>query len=293
MTNYDLPKLRKHTFELVHRYPTSTAICFYNVIAFYRSPAYRMEVIDALEKQLARGKRGHEAYWVLAQVCEGGAKPHTFRNEVERQSFLRYYRLPANTALSDKWDVPLASKAEKYYRLAIQLAGNNQDAGPLYSFPFALMLSAEGKQQQAIQVCEKALSITGPTMKPRLLITYGKCLRAAKQHAKAISALSKVRTIDHKGQNKGASEDTVEAELLMGMVALDMGDRAEAGRHLMASTNVDGPQYGRFLQFELALPQRLLKLGEKAVVRQFCDVVLRKFQTDEKEIMQLRSQALP
>jgi tetratricopeptide (TPR) repeat protein len=267
-------------------------IYVYNGSAFYLDRAYCLEVISKLEEQVKAGHKESELLWILAMTCERAAVPPKWCDEEDRARFLRYYGLPDSTTFPSEIDMSMAERAIGYYRSAITAAGEDRFYVAFYSRQLADLLLDLDRQTEAVGVCEKALPNADETSKPGLLVTYGKALRTAGRLDKAKEVLKQVRSCDKEGNEGGPGCDTTEAETLVGLIALDESNTAEAARWLLSSCKVQECCHSTTKGFSLNLARKLLDAGEYDAVIKFCRIVLDKFTPDQEETKALLKQAL-
>lgn len=113
--------LRDRTFRMIERDPSNAEIAFANTTEFFARPEYHAEVLRRLEERI-KTKPSHDAYWVLASICEDRALAPHFRTEDDKRRFLKYYGLDSDAGLPTKTDETLVAKTIQYYKQAIKLA---------------------------------------------------------------------------------------------------------------------------------------------------------------------------
>lgn len=287
---FDLERLKQHTFAMIAQHPESMHVYFANITPFYVEPPYRNEVIAQLEQQLEHGHANADVYSNLAQTCEQGALPHTFTTPETRQFFLHYFNLPEDTALPTEVDQILADKALKYYRLAIETAV--AEMKPLYAKQLVRLLSNLDNAETA---CEQARQLfkSMPEIKQDadFLYTYGRSLNMIGRPEKAKQLLEQVRQYDREGFEDGPAHITMQAEQLLGVIALDAGDVSAAEHHLLTSLDVQLCCHTSSRSISRTLAPKLLEQGKHETVIKYCETALEKFAPDNTEILALLKRA--
>lgn len=287
----DKAKLKQHTLAMIAYHPDNFEIYFMNLPEFYADPKYLLQVIAALEKQVAAGHREHGLYYNLAQAYEQAAIPPVGDDPAKRERFLQYYGLPLDTRLRTTVDGKGADKAIGYYKQAVKRAGKDRFHIGFYSEPLVRLLTYLDRMDAAIAVCKKTLPSLETMSRPDFLVTYGECLYKTKRTQEAKDILAQVRACDKEGNGYGNGHATMEAETQLGLIALDEGNTAEASKHLLASCDVQQCPHNITKGFPLELARRLLKAGARESVLTFCKKVLADFTPEQKETQDLLREA--
>lgn len=294
-----LGNLKYHTFQMVRHHPSNRYINYVNGAAFYADPQFLSETVSRLERKVKHQRKSrisHEVYANLALICRHGAIPPP-TDSASRLRFLRYYQMPSNSPLPKLVNLPLAYKAVHYYKDAIKSSKGNTFGAAFYSDQLATLYRQLGRNQEAIKLCEAALPHADAVSKPGLLVTYGRCLRTANRIEEAKSALRKVKEIDHKWyRGHGPDRDTMEAETVLGLIALSENNLSAASGYLLSSVQLvkddsvnirtrDGLPIG----FRLA--EKLLAAKQNKAVAEYCQIILNKFWKNNVETQQLLKKA--
>lgn len=283
-------RLKHHTFEMIKHHPESMHIYFANNALFFAEPEYREEVIASLERQLQRGHANADVYRNLALACKQGALPRTFKNESDRERFLRYYKLPDDIVLPSERNELLAEKALRYWRRAYDTA--ELESQPLYAQQLVELLIEIDQHQKASETAEEILtSVPALRKDASFLYSYGRSLKAIGQTDKARNVLAQVRQHDDEGFDNGPACLTMRAELMLGEMALERSDTETAVRHLKASLNVQRCCHNATQGVPLKLAERLLEKGKHTAVIDFCETALETFVPDQPETQSLLTRA--
>lgn len=287
---FDPERLKHHTFEMIKHHPASMHIHFENVSLFYREPEYRDKVIKALEDQVKQGGADHRIHWILAMACEQGAVPRTFDDAESRKRFLRYFQLPDDTKLPTKLNEELADKALRYYRLAID--GAEAESKKLYSTQAVKLFATLEKPREGVEF-GRAMFKSVPSLREEagFLYAFGRSLKDIGETNEAVKTLKRVRPLDKEGFDGGAACTTMRAELLLGEAALSAGDTKLAAKHLLASVDVQRCCHNSTQGVSLGLAERLLDVGERRTVIEFCEQALNKFVPGQPETKALLDRA--
>lgn len=278
----DLPKLEQHTLKMVGRHPDDEQILTENASAFYADPAYRAQVLAALELKAGGGRAEAGTYFNVARVAELGAVPPSFPEPGDRERFLRYRELPTNTRLPERLDPAGAAKAVDTYRASIRAAQGDAFHAGLYSASLGRLLLRLGRPGEAAEVCASALARPDRITRADLRLTRGRALRANGRLADARRELERVRQEDDEWSH-GPGHATMDAEAEIGAMALAAGSAVEASQHLLASTNVQRCPHIWEGTIPLPLARRLLAAGQAEAVIRFCERALKAFGPDGLE----------
>lgn len=288
----DIDGLKRHTALMIEHHPAEATIKFANGAAFYQDRQFLISAIEQLEARLAAGAEGHGVYWNLAGLCEKGAIPPVGVDPQQRAEFLRYYGLPDDTVLLHEVDEELAAKAVQYFRDAIDAASKDDFYVVFYSEQLATLLRRLDRNEEAVQVCERALPHVDKSADPDFLTTYGEALWSLWKLDEAKEVLTSVRKHDAEGFEGGPGHATTMAETYLGLIALQEGDLTGAGNLLLSSARVHHCCHNITKGFPLILARRLLEAGERNAVAEFCRVVDRDFTPDRPEVRALLEQTL-
>ena len=273
-------RLEQYTLLLIERLPSASVIQHANTSRVIANPQYRDRLVARLEEQVAKGQTNHGVYDNLAFICELG----TWVIEPKRrEQFLRWHRLPADTELPDKPDPLLLAKAIRYYGAAADAAKGDPFYEGFHLEALGRLFRINKRFAEAAKACERALPVTGDTSRSSLLVTYGKCLKGADKPDEAEKQLRKVRKADGKSYEQGPGCATMEAETLLGQIALQRGDVKSACQRLKASTDVNRCCHNTTAGFPLSLAEELLKRGEADAVIAHCKRVLKDFTPKDTE----------
>jgi tetratricopeptide (TPR) repeat protein len=297
-----LDKLKHHTFQMVRHHPTNRYIVLVNGAAFRAHPQFRLETISRIKKkaqQQPKSKVRHELYFNLALLYHQAALPLP-TDPASRLRALRFLQMPLDSKLPTSVNLLSAYKAIHSYQNAIESAKGKKFEMAFYSNQLASLYQYLGRNHEALKVCEAALPHADDVSKPGLLVTYGRCLRSAKRIDEAKSVLREVKEIDHKWYSgHGPGRDTVEAETLLGLIALSQGDISSASSHLLFSVKVVKDKNADLytirtsegLPVGFRLAEKLLAAKQNKVVAEYCQIVLNKFWKNNAETQQLLEKA--
>jgi len=264
--NHDSTKLRHHTLELIKRLPHSMDIVAANHGECFRHPGYRDELVVALSAQLGQGFKDAGIHTNLGDIFGHAALPIT-----EPERFCEWNELPPDTPLPEKLDEEKLDRAILHYEAAAKLSDDSIPAERL-----AQLLSNANRLDAAIPAFEKAMEMIPEQSRASVLVDYGECLAKAKRTKEAIAMLEQVRDCDTEGFENGPGCHTMEAETLLGHLALERKDQRGAVKHLLASTDVQGCCHNTTRGFPMSLARELMDREPKAVA-EFCQTVLDDF----------------
>lgn len=287
----DDSKLKHHTFEMIRYHPDNSDIHYYNVSLFYRDAQYRDRVAEALEGQLADHPSNHTILWILAMTYEHGAVAMEFANDEDRESWLSYRKLPLDHDLPTETDTERADKAAEYYRAAIAAASDDGFHPAFYAEQLADLLAERELYEEALEACETAIPGADDISKPRLYLTYARCLYHVDRAPEALAAAQAAADSDRGGSGGGPACTAAKAHILRGHILLEQGDVDAATEELLAAASVERCCHTKAYGISLALARELMEAGEYKAVEEFCTQVLAKFGGNADATKHLQYQA--
>ena len=291
---HDLERLRYHTLEMVERHPSNMQIYFKNGTEFLAKPDYHAEVLHRLEERV-KTKPSHGAYWMLALICQRRAVPPDFSTEAKKRRFLSYNLLESEAGLPKQVDPILVDKTIEYFKKAVALAiedesRHHNDAllaedarwhQNFYARQLVDFYTKLKRHAEALELCQTLARRKENLSDAEFLLTYGQSLYATGHGDDAEKWLTRVRSNDHEGAQRGPARTTVKAETTLGLIAIDRDDLAKAAEHLEASTKVQKCCNNGADDFPTVLAAKLLEKDRPAPVVRYCETVLRDFTPDE------------
>jgi len=282
----DPAKLRLHTLELIKRLPNAVDVQTANESEFFRNPAYRDEVIEALTAQLGKDLHDAEIHRSLGWILGRAAIPVE-----EATTFREWNGLEPDTPLPAKLDAKVLDRAVEHYRTAMELSSERFDKAA-HAQSLASLLSDAGRFEEAIPAFRIAVELSAEQDQDctELLVDFGKCLIKVGELSEAKEKLALALKHDTEGLEGGPGCGTTEAETILGHVAFQAKDYKTAANHLIRSTEVQQYSHSTTRGFPTYLAEELIA-HEPQAVADFCETVLKEFTPGDSDIEELRTTA--
>ncbi len=282
----DFSRLRHHTLELIKRCPQSSEILWANYSEFFRHPEFKKEVLNRLEEVETAGDV--EVYGNLSNLNEHGAFPVP---ENEREKFLQWHMLDPDTQLPEKLDNQAVEKAIHYRRKAIEASDSSESGQSWQWAQLGKLFNKANRMNEAISALEHAVSLESDSSSASTLVELGVSLYKARRLDEAFEKLREVRRHDSEGFEGGPGCYTMNAENLLGFLALEQKNLEEAKSRLIASLDVEPCCHTTTRGVNISLAEKLIDMGQGETVVEFCDEALKRFIPDDETIIELRSRA--
>ncbi len=289
----DFEGLKRHTFEMIEYHPFNVHLLMTNARAFSENPEYVREVVNRLEEKVVENEPDHQGYYLLALICKQGVFPQPFTNGDDKEWFCDKYGSATDEPVLTEAEQVMAHKAVTYFQSAISHVTEKDDPYFIsyYTEQLADLLCKMGEAEEAVELCEKILPTLDEDDKPDFLNTYATCLLKIGNREKAKEVFQQVRESDHEGHKGGAGHATACAETMLGLMALEQGDKKEAVHWLLSSCDIEPCSHILAQGFPLLLARRLLEQGEADYVTRFCETVLENVTKEDEDVEALYSQA--